>query len=156
MGNDISRAAFYRANPLIKELRSWRSKGAITYVEMRQLQNMALAGDDISGAYVQLDKILKERGYRTVGREEENGMVILNRKEQNYIMDLLAAIRVTLCDMGDDPSGTASFIDGKIARLIPMLGGKKGVERATERMEAWLKKDHLDDEKCDACDTFEN
>ena len=67
-------------------------------------------------------------------------MKILSRKRQNELVDILAAIRMALFDFGDDPEGTAVFINGKISGiLIPKIGGKKGVERASETQEKWLK-----------------
>lgn len=63
-------------------------------------------------------------------------MRVLTRGEQDYLVDILAAIRVALVDMDDDPVRTAAFIDGKISGiLVPAIGGKKGVERAVQTME---------------------
>lgn len=67
-------------------------------------------------------------------------MKILSRQRQNELVDILAAIRMSLFDFGDDPEGTAIFINGKISGiLIPEIGGKKGVKRAAETQEKWLK-----------------
>lgn len=63
-------------------------------------------------------------------------MKVLTRGEQDYLVDILAAIRVALVDMDDDPVRTAAFIDGKISGiLVPAIGGKKGVERAVRTIE---------------------
>lgn len=67
-------------------------------------------------------------------------MKILSRSEQDYLTDVLTAIRMALFDLGDDPEGTAVFINGKISGiLIPAVGGKKGVKRASETLEKWQK-----------------
>lgn len=57
-------------------------------------------------------------------------MLVITGKDRDDLMDILAGIRVALMDFDADPTGTAVYVDNKIVRLISVLGGKKGVERA--------------------------